>query len=109
MVRGGTSGAVFPFLCPGAEAGGWIHPAPLPPGHPQPCVPSQANKTPLRALDPIRLSGMNCSPDFTPSFANLGRPVMGNRGLVSISSLHPRRSPLPLCDDQAFEPLCLGH
>jgi len=58
-----------------------------PPGHPQPCVPSQANKTPLRALDPIRLSGMNCSPDFTPSFANLGRPVMGNRGLVSICLL----------------------
>lgn len=79
------------------------------PGHPQPCVPSQANKTPLRALDPIRLSGMNCSPDFTPSFANLGRPVMGNRGLVSIFSLHPRRPPLPLRDDQAFEPLCLGH
>ena len=52
---------------------------------------------------------MNCSPDFTPSFANLGRPVMGNRGLVSISSLHPRCPPLPLRDDQAFEPLCLGH
>ncbi|NWZ20474.1 IF4G1 factor, partial [Asarcornis scutulata] len=44
-------------------------------------VLDKANKTPLRALDPIRLSGMNCSPDFTPSFANLGRPVMGNRGL----------------------------
>ncbi|NXE76179.1 IF4G1 factor, partial [Cochlearius cochlearius] len=63
-----------------------------------PCVPSQANKTPLRALDPIRLSGMNCSPDFTPSFANLGRPVMGNRGLLSFFSLYqpsglgPRRS-----------------
>ncbi|XP_040534705.1 eukaryotic translation initiation factor 4 gamma 1 isoform X12 [Gallus gallus] len=56
----------------------------------KPCVPSQANKTPLRALDPIRLSGMNCSPDFTPSFANLGRPVMGNRGLPS--GLGPRRS-----------------
>uniref|UniRef100_A0A8C0BLK5 Eukaryotic translation initiation factor 4 gamma 1 n=1 Tax=Buteo japonicus TaxID=224669 RepID=A0A8C0BLK5_9AVES len=42
-------------------------------------VLDKANKTPLRALDPIRLSGMNCSPDFTPSFANLGR----------ISSLHP--------------------
>lgn len=59
------------------------------PGHPQPCVPSQANKTPLRALDPIRLSGMNCSPDFTPSFANLGRPVMGNRGLVSTRPAPP--------------------
>ncbi|XP_065604315.1 eukaryotic translation initiation factor 4 gamma 1 isoform X2 [Cyrtonyx montezumae] len=56
----------------------------------KPCVPSQANKTPLRALDPIRLSGMNCSSDFTPSFANLGRPVMGNRGLPS--GLGPRRS-----------------
>ncbi|NXC40635.1 IF4G1 factor, partial [Penelope pileata] len=44
-------------------------------------VLDKANKTPLRALDPIRLSGMNCSPDFPPSFANLGRPVMGNRGL----------------------------
>lgn len=40
----------------------------------------QANKTPLRALDPIRLSNMNCGPDFTPSFANLGRPTMGSRG-----------------------------
>lgn len=90
---GGTSGTIFPVPCPSAEAGGWIRPAPLPPGHPQPCVPSQANKTPLRALDPIRLSGMNCSPDFTPSFANLGRPVMGNRGLVSISLCHPHHPP----------------
>ncbi|NXG26359.1 IF4G1 factor, partial [Grallaria varia] len=61
-------------------------------------VLDKANKTPLRALDPIRLSGMNCSPDFTPSFANLGRPVMGNRGLLSFfsmcqpSGLGPRRS-----------------
>ncbi|NWS40352.1 IF4G1 factor, partial [Probosciger aterrimus] len=64
-------------------------------------VLDKANKTPLRALDPIRLSGMNCSPDFTPSFANLGRPVMGNRGLgkeLSLfslcqpSGLGPRRS-----------------
>ncbi|KFQ61619.1 Eukaryotic translation initiation factor 4 gamma 1, partial [Pelecanus crispus] len=59
-------------------------------------VLDKANKTPLRALDPIRLSGMNCSPDFTPSFANLGRPVMGNRGLVSISSLCSRCPLLPL-------------
>ncbi|NXX81838.1 IF4G1 factor, partial [Urocolius indicus] len=57
-------------------------------------VLDKANKTPLRALDPIRLSGMNCSPDFTPSFANLGRPVMGNRGLVSILWLRPHH---PLC------------
>ncbi|KFP00549.1 Eukaryotic translation initiation factor 4 gamma 1, partial [Calypte anna] len=64
-------------------------------------VLDKANKTPLRALDPIRLSGMNCSPDFTPSFANLGRPVMGNRGLSKLlsffspcqpSGLGPRRS-----------------
>ncbi|NXV73408.1 IF4G1 factor, partial [Atlantisia rogersi] len=63
-------------------------------------VLDKANKTPLRALDPIRLSSMNCSPDFTPSFANLGRPVMGNRGLVKLnffspcqpSGLGPRRS-----------------
>ncbi|KFV69651.1 Eukaryotic translation initiation factor 4 gamma 1, partial [Dryobates pubescens] len=64
-------------------------------------VLDKANKTPLRALDPIRLSGMNCSPDFTPSFANLGRPVMGNRGLQGAESffspcqpsgLGPRRS-----------------
>ncbi|NXM47278.1 IF4G1 factor, partial [Gymnorhina tibicen] len=64
-------------------------------------VLDKANKTALRALDPIRLSGMNCSPDFTPSFANLGRPVMGNRGLsrelrffsmCQPSGLGPRRS-----------------
>ncbi|NXO09830.1 IF4G1 factor, partial [Oriolus oriolus] len=64
-------------------------------------VLDKANKTPLRALDPIRLSGMNCSPDFTPSFANLGRPVMGNRGLgrelsffsmCQPSGLGPRRA-----------------
>uniref|UniRef100_A0A8C8RGY9 Eukaryotic translation initiation factor 4 gamma 1 n=1 Tax=Pelusios castaneus TaxID=367368 RepID=A0A8C8RGY9_9SAUR len=48
------------------------------------------NKTPLRALDPVRLSGMNCGPDFTPSFANLGRPSMGNRGPPA--GLGPRRS-----------------
>ncbi|XP_075873531.1 eukaryotic translation initiation factor 4 gamma 1-like isoform X2 [Nelusetta ayraudi] len=43
---------------------------------------NEANKTPLRQLDPSRLPGMNCGPDFTPSFANLGRPGMGggNRG-----------------------------
>ena len=41
---------------------------------------SQANKTPLRPLDPSRLQGINCGPDFTPSFANLGRPALSNRG-----------------------------
>ncbi|XP_077396273.1 eukaryotic translation initiation factor 4 gamma 1 isoform X3 [Festucalex cinctus] len=40
-------------------------------------VLDKANKTPLRQLDPSRLPGMNCGPDFTPSFANLGRPGMG--------------------------------
>ncbi|KAL7400523.1 hypothetical protein ABVT39_013470 [Epinephelus coioides] len=42
--------------------------------------PLTANKTPLRQLDPSRLTGMNCGPDFTPSFANLGRPGMGGGG-----------------------------
>ncbi|XP_053083441.1 eukaryotic translation initiation factor 4 gamma 1a isoform X3 [Pangasianodon hypophthalmus] len=42
-------------------------------------VLDKANKTPLRPLDPSRL--MNCGPDFTPSFANLGRaPPGGGRG-----------------------------
>ncbi|KAL7841977.1 hypothetical protein SRHO_G00236660 [Serrasalmus rhombeus] len=42
-------------------------------------VLDKANKTPLRPLDPSRL--MNCGPDFTPSFANLGRqPPGGVRG-----------------------------
>ncbi|KAI5611051.1 eukaryotic translation initiation factor 4 gamma 1, partial [Silurus asotus] len=42
-------------------------------------VLEKVNKTPLRPLDPSRL--MNCGPDFTPSFANLGRaPLLGGRG-----------------------------
>ncbi|KAM3930406.1 eukaryotic translation initiation factor 4 gamma 1 isoform 2-T3 [Leptodactylus fuscus] len=53
-------------------------------------VLEKANKTPLRPLDPTRLTGMNCGPDFTPSFANLGRPAMGNRGPQA--NLGPRRS-----------------
>uniref|UniRef100_A0A3B4E5M8 Eukaryotic translation initiation factor 4 gamma, 1a n=1 Tax=Pygocentrus nattereri TaxID=42514 RepID=A0A3B4E5M8_PYGNA len=53
-------------------------------------VLDKANKTPLRPLDPSRL--MNCGPDFTPSFANLGRqPPGGGRGLVSCLP-GPRRS-----------------
>uniref|UniRef100_A0A7N5ZTZ7 Eukaryotic translation initiation factor 4 gamma 1 n=1 Tax=Anabas testudineus TaxID=64144 RepID=A0A7N5ZTZ7_ANATE len=54
-------------------------------------VLDKANKTPLRQLDPSRLPGMNCGPDFTPSFANLGRPSMGggSRGPVIGG---PRRS-----------------
>ncbi|XP_028274982.1 eukaryotic translation initiation factor 4 gamma 1-like isoform X4 [Parambassis ranga] len=48
-------------------------------------VLDKVNKTPLRQIDPSRLPGMNCGPDFTPSFANLGRPGMGggSRGPVS--------------------------
>lgn len=47
----------------------------------------QANKTPLRQLDPSRLPGMNCGPDFTPSFANLGRPSMGGGSRGPVSSI----------------------
>ncbi|XP_016346712.1 eukaryotic translation initiation factor 4 gamma 1-like [Sinocyclocheilus anshuiensis] len=54
-------------------------------------VLDKANKTPLRQLDPSRLPGMNCGPDFTPSFANLGRPSAGGRGPPSGLS-GPRRS-----------------
>ncbi|KAL8188114.1 UNVERIFIED_CONTAM: hypothetical protein K2H54_061808 [Gekko kuhli] len=43
-------------------------------------VLEKANKMPLRPLDTVRLSNMNCGPDFTPSFANLGRPAPPNRG-----------------------------
>ncbi|XP_020359083.1 eukaryotic translation initiation factor 4 gamma 1 isoform X10 [Oncorhynchus kisutch] len=43
-------------------------------------VLDKANKAPLRQLDPSRLPGMNMGPDFTPSFANLGRPGMGGGG-----------------------------
>ncbi|XP_030073011.1 eukaryotic translation initiation factor 4 gamma 1 isoform X2 [Microcaecilia unicolor] len=43
-------------------------------------VLDKANKAPLRPLDPTRLTNMNCGPDFTPSFANLGRQPVGNRG-----------------------------
>ncbi|XP_031823954.1 eukaryotic translation initiation factor 4 gamma 1 isoform X7 [Sarcophilus harrisii] len=43
-------------------------------------VLDKANKTPLRPLDPTRLTIMNSGPDFTPSFANLGRPNLSNRG-----------------------------
>ncbi|KAG8444977.1 hypothetical protein GDO86_009936 [Hymenochirus boettgeri] len=53
-------------------------------------VLDKANKTPLRPLDPTRLTGMNCGPDFTPSFANLGRPAMGSRGPPP--GMGPRRS-----------------
>ncbi|KAM4589651.1 eukaryotic translation initiation factor 4 gamma 1-like isoform 1-T1 [Fundulus diaphanus] len=60
-------------------------------------VLDKANKTPLRQLDPSRLPGINCGPDFTPSFANLGRPTMGggSRGPppgMGIGVGGPRRS-----------------
>uniref|UniRef100_A0A3Q3ARZ8 Eukaryotic translation initiation factor 4 gamma 1 n=1 Tax=Kryptolebias marmoratus TaxID=37003 RepID=A0A3Q3ARZ8_KRYMA len=60
-------------------------------------VLDKANKTPLHQLDPSRLPGMNCGPDFTPSFANLGRPGMGggSRGPppgMGIGVGGPRRS-----------------
>uniref|UniRef100_A0A672MV99 Eukaryotic translation initiation factor 4 gamma 1-like n=1 Tax=Sinocyclocheilus grahami TaxID=75366 RepID=A0A672MV99_SINGR len=54
-------------------------------------VLDKANKAPLRQLDLSRLPGMNCGPDFTPSFANLGRPSAGGRGPPSGLS-GPRRS-----------------
>ncbi|XP_057189124.1 eukaryotic translation initiation factor 4 gamma 1a isoform X4 [Triplophysa rosa] len=49
-------------------------------------VLDKANKTPLRPLDPRSL--MNCGPDFTPSYANLGRQSSGGgRG-----PMHPSQS-----------------
>ncbi|XP_076833025.1 eukaryotic translation initiation factor 4 gamma 1 isoform X1 [Brachyhypopomus gauderio] len=54
-------------------------------------VLDKANKTPLRVLDPSRLPGMNCGPDFTPSFANLGRQPVGGRG-PPVGMGGPRRS-----------------
>lgn len=47
--------------------------------------PQQANKTPLRPLDARSL--MNCGPDFTPSYANLGRPSSGGGGRGPVSRL----------------------
>uniref|UniRef100_UPI00398F0702 eukaryotic translation initiation factor 4 gamma 1-like isoform X2 n=1 Tax=Pristiophorus japonicus TaxID=55135 RepID=UPI00398F0702 len=52
-------------------------------------VLDKANKTPLRPIDASRIAGMNCGPDFTPSFANLGRQPIG-RGPPS--GVGPRRS-----------------
>lgn len=67
---------------------------------------SQANKTPLRQLDPSRLPGMNCGPDFTPSFANLGRPGMGGgpRGPVSSLQMILELSPLQKLSEMSFCP-----
>uniref|UniRef100_A0A8C8JU75 Eukaryotic translation initiation factor 4 gamma 1 n=1 Tax=Oncorhynchus tshawytscha TaxID=74940 RepID=A0A8C8JU75_ONCTS len=55
-------------------------------------VLDKANKAPLRQLDPSRLSGMNMGTDFTPSFANLGRPGMGGGGGGHRGPVRPRRS-----------------
>uniref|UniRef100_A0AAY4E7V9 Uncharacterized protein n=1 Tax=Denticeps clupeoides TaxID=299321 RepID=A0AAY4E7V9_9TELE len=55
-------------------------------------VLDKANKTPLRQLDPSRLPGMNSGPDFTPSFANLGRQPVVGRGPPSSGLGGPRRS-----------------
>ncbi|XP_036409955.1 eukaryotic translation initiation factor 4 gamma 1a isoform X2 [Megalops cyprinoides] len=54
-------------------------------------VLDKANKLPLRPPDPGRMTGMNCGPDFTPSFANLGRQSSSSRGPPSGMS-GPRRS-----------------
>ncbi|XP_067898418.1 eukaryotic translation initiation factor 4 gamma 1a isoform X2 [Heterodontus francisci] len=40
-------------------------------------VLDKANKTPLRPVDPSRLTGINCGPDFIPPFANVGRQPIG--------------------------------
>uniref|UniRef100_A0A672QWX5 Eukaryotic translation initiation factor 4 gamma 1-like n=1 Tax=Sinocyclocheilus grahami TaxID=75366 RepID=A0A672QWX5_SINGR len=56
-------------------------------------VLDKANKTPLRPLDPRSL--MNCGPDFTPSYANLGRQSSGGggRGPVSRGKDQMNRNP----------------
>uniref|UniRef100_A0A8C8JVT8 Eukaryotic translation initiation factor 4 gamma 1-like n=1 Tax=Oncorhynchus tshawytscha TaxID=74940 RepID=A0A8C8JVT8_ONCTS len=56
-------------------------------------VLDKANKAPLRQLDPSRLSGMNMGTDFTPSFANLGRPGMGGGGGPRRSQQGQRKEP----------------
>ncbi|KAJ8357843.1 hypothetical protein SKAU_G00206370 [Synaphobranchus kaupii] len=42
-------------------------------------VLDKAHRTPVRTLDTSRMTNMTCGPDFTPSFANLGRQPAGNR------------------------------
>uniref|UniRef100_A0A8C2ATP7 Eukaryotic translation initiation factor 4 gamma, 1a n=1 Tax=Cyprinus carpio TaxID=7962 RepID=A0A8C2ATP7_CYPCA len=49
-------------------------------------VLDKANKTPLRPLDPRSL--MNCGPDFTPSYANLGRPSSGGGGRGPVNQMN---------------------
>eukprot|EP00062_Callorhinchus_milii_P016796 gi/632968494/ref/XP_007900559.1/ PREDICTED: eukaryotic translation initiation factor 4 gamma 1 isoform X4 [Callorhinchus milii] len=67
-------------------------------------VLDKANKTPLRPLDASRLTGMSCGPDFTPTFANLGRPqilrgpptgVGPRRSQQSQRKDHPQRKIIP--------------
>ncbi|XP_073705918.1 eukaryotic translation initiation factor 4 gamma 1a isoform X2 [Garra rufa] len=52
-------------------------------------VLDKANKTPLRPVDPRSL--MNCGPDFTPSYANLGRQSSGGGGRGPLHSQSARR------------------
>uniref|UniRef100_A0A672LEK3 Eukaryotic translation initiation factor 4 gamma 1-like n=1 Tax=Sinocyclocheilus grahami TaxID=75366 RepID=A0A672LEK3_SINGR len=54
-------------------------------------VLDKANKTPLRPLDPRSL--MNCGPDFTPSYANLGRQSSGGGGRGPVSKDQMSRNP----------------
>lgn len=56
-------------------------------------VLDKANKTPLRPLDPRSL--MNCGPDFTPSYANLGRQSSGGGGRGPMHSSQSARRPQP--------------
>uniref|UniRef100_A0A3P8V5I3 Eukaryotic translation initiation factor 4 gamma 1 n=1 Tax=Cynoglossus semilaevis TaxID=244447 RepID=A0A3P8V5I3_CYNSE len=51
-------------------------------------VLDKANKTPLRQPDSSRLPGMNCGPDFTPSFANLGRIQKEPRKIITSMSMN---------------------
>ncbi|XP_063074858.1 eukaryotic translation initiation factor 4 gamma 1a isoform X2 [Engraulis encrasicolus] len=51
-------------------------------------VLDKAHMVPMRPADPSRM--MSCGPDFTPSFANLGRPSQSGRNLPPSSG--PRRS-----------------
>ncbi|XP_052470121.1 eukaryotic translation initiation factor 4 gamma 1 isoform X4 [Carassius gibelio] len=56
-------------------------------------VLDKANKTPLKPLDTRSL--MNCGPDFTPSYANLGRQSSGGGGRGPLHSSQSARRPQP--------------
>ncbi|KAK1900407.1 hypothetical protein KUDE01_001194, partial [Dissostichus eleginoides] len=66
-------------------------------------VLDQANKAPLRQLDPSRMKEMICGPDFTPSFANLGMGmgVGGPRRSAQMQREKPRKvfTTMSLSDD----------